>query len=484
MAEETLYFNGVNAETGAYAMAPRSLKELAALAMAPGASPSPTEARGLSDWRAMRDKGLRQGNAKDLAQAGWGVIFAQADERAEALKDALRELLDHRRAQAGKVYEHYYQEYFGEKGYRAGDSKGTFLGRFGVGPGPADPDLMPYYLLIVGDPEIIPFEFQYQLDVQYAVGRLSFDTVEEYARYAHAVVQAETAPPRSKPRRVALFGAQHPGDPATDLTANGLLAPLAKALDGGQGREVRTVLRDEATKDRLTALLSGGTETPDLLFTAGHGVVVPNGRPHQKERQGALLCQGWPGPQAWLEPLSPEHYFTADDLPAEARLDGLLTFHFACFSGGSPKFEDFSAPSVRTRVPVGPESFVARLPQRLLDAGALAVIGHIEHTWESAVEWPGAGRHIQVFQDTLERLLGGDPVGAAMECFAVRYADLATELCEELQAIWRGEPSDDARLSGLWTGSNDARNFAVLGDPAVRLAPVETGNSAISETRR
>jgi hypothetical protein len=276
---------------------------------------------------------------------------------------------------------------------------------------------------------------------------------------------------------VTLFAPQHPGDPATELTAKGLVTPLAEALGrGAPGWQIQTVLRDEATKAHLTSLL-GGADTPDLLFTAGHGVVIPNGNPRQPIHQGALLCQGWGGPQAWREPLSRDVYFAGEDLDPAARLDGSITFHFACYSGGSPAFDDFSAPSVHQQVPVAPHPFVARLPQRLLTAGALAVIAHVEHTWQSSIEWPGAGRQIQVFEETLTRLLTGSPVGSAMECFAERYAELATDLALELQAIWRGQPTDDAVLAGLWTTSNDARNFAVLGDPAVRLAAVQEPKS-------
>lgn len=441
--QETLYFNGVDGETGEY------LKEPQVLRLTP-----PVE-------RKVRDA-RTDVNLKDLKSTGWGIIFAKGDPLEPAIREAMTPLLDLRCAQSSAESTNRYKEYSGERGYIAGERKQNFLERAGLGPGPVEPDQVPYYLLIVGSPEQIPYSFQYQLDVPCAVGRIHFDTVEEYAYYAQSVVDAERKLPE-RPRKVVLFGAEH--DPLTEISVGELLKPLQKELQRRADWELETFWGQNASKARLSNLL-GGEDTPSLLFTAGHGVGFRCGIPRQRMSQGSLLCQDWPG-QGHLA--TPDHYFSAEDLSSSAQLRGLISLHFACYSAGTPVFDDFSKDGGRSQI--SPEAFVACLPKKMLShpaGGALAVVGHVDQACQSSFLWNKAGSQVHAFADCLFRLQEHFPVGAALEPLNRRYAELAADLlCTSESLEWHPELKDEVTF--LQTACRDARNYVIVGDPAVRL---------------
>ena len=532
--DEHLYFNGINAVTGDYGLSPmtgeamarliigeppadnehdlRARKkrddqspaqiarlqqeltdktaELGAAQAASVVDPTRIEAltreiRALERELARRKHmGVKEGiDPTDLAQAGWGVIFgARADP---AIREALQELLDLRAAQAGPRF----RIYEGPKGYRPGERKSKFLQRNGAAPsGPADPDVMPYYLLLVGPPEEIPFSFQYQLDVQYAVGRIAFPLPEHYAHYARNVVEAETGGlgALGRSRRVSLFGVRNLDDPATDLSARLLVEPLSEALTSGDhGWEVQTLRAEQASHQALEGLL-GGDDTPALLFTASHGAEFPQDDPRQPSHQGALMCSDWPGPKRWTDPIPERFYFAGDHIASKADVAGMMMFCFACYGAGTPQHDEFSRLESRAPRQIAPRPFVSALPMALLGRprGALAVVGHVDRAWGCSFSAGGtrAKSHTTTFQSTLLRLLGEQPVGHALDYFNARYAELSTELSEELQDEFKQH--DPHKLAALWTSNNDARGYVVLGDPAARLTFTGGATRPVTSTAR
>lgn len=399
-------------------------------------------------------------DANLLEEAGWGVIFPHDAD--PAVRQALLPLLERRKEVAGALY----REFAGVKGYRPHEDKPRFLRRHGAPTsGSVEPTRMPYYLLLVGHPEQIPFSFQAQMALQYAVGRLAFDTPDAYGRYAECVLAAERAPRRG--RRAVFFGPRHEADPATRLSADILLPGLAAAADAMKS-ESRLVRGEAATKDALRRLL-GGSETPGLLFTAGHGVMSREGGEHEVRQQGALLCQGW-SRASRAGGLAPEYVFAGDDLAADSDLTGLVAFLFACHSGGTQRVDSYYRGEFSVPRTTSARSFLAALPTHMLShpgGACLAVVAHIDRTWTHSFHDEQA--QLSTFRGALTSLLRGRPVGLAMQTFGERHGELAARISHLTEEADLGV-ENTYELAMAWIECNDARNFLVLGDPAVRLS--------------
>ncbi len=458
MSNRLLVFNGIDGETGGYHLRPRRIDEFGALVE-----------RAESDLRGTARRIIPKRDATDLASAGWGVIWG--GRVGSEVKEALKPLLDHRRSQATAERE----QRFRELEYLAEETPLDFLKRHGLGLDLVDPDKLPYYLLIVGDPTDVPFDFQFELGLQHAVGRLTLDAAADYTAYAQQVVDAEKGEAIEQPT-AAFFGVEHPGDPLTRLTVDAMVEPLEKLMaHHSSDWRVATLLRHAADKASLARWLDGDS-VPDLLFTCSHGVRFSPTNPRQPGEQGALLCADWPGVEAWGDrgAITEEYLLAAHDVPSDADLGGLIAFNFACYSSGSPRLDPYEDENPRI---VAERPFVSSLPKRLLRQGALAVIGHVDVAFTQSFYW-AENSQLGIFEATLGAIMDGKPVGLALDLFNEHFALVSAHL---LRAMSMRSPGDEIERYKLWTTYHDTRHFMMLGDPAVRLKVDPADSKAVAQ---
>lgn len=466
--DELLTLNGIDGATGQYLVPP--ISAAAAADLARGKPPDGL----LASWFKAIVSVLKRpklGLPMDVdpanpARAGWAVVLPAAAPN--ELKDAVQPLIDHRKKTVPpdrcKVLE-----------YRPGETVKKWLARHGVAPGTVDPRKVPYYVTLVGGPGDIPFDFQYLLDVEYAVGRLAFDAADQFRRYAAGVAALEAASTVKTAKEIVYWGPRHAADRSTQMSADALITPLHDGTPGDSplaamhGFRARCFKAADATKARLLESLHAAAP-PAVLFTASHGMGWPKDDPRQRPAQGALLAQDWPG----FGQVGPPHYLTAAEVEDGANVAGLVAFLFACYGAGTPAGDNFLTDRGRGPVPIASAPFVAALPQRLLshpNGPALAVVGHVERAWGYSIKPPGAGTQVGPFRDFLTRVLAGEPVGHATKSFSERYAVLSTELLGYLDVASGNDAATAKEVAACWAERNDAQNYVLLGDPAARLRP-------------
>jgi hypothetical protein len=468
--DDLVVVNGIDIETGQYAFTPCTIEDLARHLVN---HPRP-RALDHTDELFPPMFGIRFGvDPLKLEESGWGIVFHT--DAADDVRSALELLLARRRAQAG--------DRFAELDYRSGEQMRDWYDRHGISAGNVDPEIVPYYLLLVGPPDLIPFEFQYLVGIEYAVGRVTFATPDEYERYARSIVDYEESQAVPNSREIVYWGTRHPADPATQLSASQLITPLAEGIPDARGALKRPIhadvgwdsrlrLADDATRAALLDVMNA-PKAPAMLFTASHGMAVDSGDPRQKADQGALLCQDWSG----FGDTRPEHFLTAADIGDDANVNGLIAFTFACFGAGTPDADQFlkDLSDAGVAPPMAPSPFVAALPQRLLghpNGGALAVIGHVDRAWGCSIKTPRVSEaQIGTFRNTIGNVLTGTPVGHAVSgAFGARFAVLSTALASATSpSAAGGGRLSDRDLVLHWLERNDAQNYVVIGDPAARV---------------
>jgi hypothetical protein len=157
-------------------------------------------------------------------------------------------------------------------------------------------------------------------------------------------------------------------------------------------------------------------------------------------------------------------------------VNGVVAFLFACFGAGTPDVDqflmDFSRASAAPALASAP--FMAALPKRLLthpNGSALAVIGHIDRAWGCSIraaKIPDA--QIGSFRNSIGYILSGRRLGCVMSAqFSARFAALSAALASATSPTApSGMRLSDRELVMQWLERNDAQNYVLLGDPAVR----------------
>jgi hypothetical protein len=412
----------------------------------------------------------------DVTAAGWAAVLPT--QMPDSVRRAISRLAGHRRAHTGIPADRCLI-----LDYRPGQSLAEWLHGLGAHLADVEPTRLPYYVTLVGGPEVISFEFQTLLDINYAVGRIAFDQPEQYWRYVEGLIAYETAGALANGRDVVYWGSRNRADRATELSADCLIRPLFEGVAAAGNQPAMPAIAEqrrfrscclvglEATRANLLASLHPAEpcRRPAFLFTASHGLEWPNGHERQVAEQGALLSQDWPGVGS---PPLPEHFVRAADIGDGARVHGLVAFLFACHGAGTPAYDHFIGHSGKGPVPIAERPFVAALPQRLLshpNGPAIAIFGHVERAWGYSIRPQGLGPRLRPFRNLLSRVLKGEPVGHATKDLSDRFTAASAQLSLILDASYSGARPPASEVASLWVECNDARNYVLLGDPVARI---------------
>ncbi|WP_327000316.1 hypothetical protein OHA72_34970 [Dactylosporangium sp. NBC_01737] len=400
---------------------------------------------------------------------GWGVVLpwtgdSAADQaRLVDAPAAIRRLAEARAGRDGPVVLRYQAgDGLGllRRVYRNGDVQDIAItgGRTGTGPGQR-----PAYLLMVGSPEVLPWDLQCRLNLSAAVGRLCLPE-PALERYVDALLD-DWAGSAAQPGNPVLWATDY--DDITDLMRVAVAEQMADRFskDPQTSGGLRHLSGAAATLGNLSGALAAAT--PSVVITTSHGRTGPLGDPATMARDLGLLVD------AEQEILDPAGLLQA------WQPDGAIWYAHACCSAGSDATTRYtglvSATSKVAQVldaVAGLGARIAPLPTALLSAQrpARAFIGHVEPTFNWTLERPETQQIISAA--VIRALWTGffqrrpEPVGLA---FRQQFRHAAELFGEAQQTNRNSRPKSPERqwASIALLTAYDRQSTVILGDPTV-----------------
>lgn len=339
----------------------------------------------------------------------------------------------------------------------------------GTEPGIGE-DRIPAYLLIVGPPTSIPWEFQYTLNLSRCVGRL--DLPEDGLKNYVNALKTDWADAKCRRDQPVVWATDLGGTDITNLMRLAIADPLAHAL--GDDPEVKatgrvTYLKQAAaTWDGLIGALN--CRCPALVVTTSHGQTAPLGHPAEMARDLGIPVD------AGGQTLPPE------ELARKWAPDGAIWYAHACCSAGSDATNHYKGLFVAgtdndrlLQELADLKGLVSPLPARLLghEKPLRAFIGHVHPTTDWVIRQPETRQAISgaIVKSIYENLYDEKPMPVSM-ALGPCYAQIGAwydELQAALDNVDRGIPL--ASLVGLRAKfcAFDRRSMVILGDPTACL---------------
>lgn len=406
-------------------------------------------------------------------QVGWGLLLSEdpdvpASDKARALDapEPIRRLLDSR--PGSPVFR--YSDAIWARGslaryYEDGTSQeiGLTDGVRGTGRG-----ALPFYLLMVGAPTVIPWEVQYRLNLPCCVGRLDLPE-PDLANYVDHLLRGWQDSSASAQRPV-VWSTDHGARDITHLMRIAIADPVLGCLRGDDqiGNRARGLGPGDATSEQLIASLA--EQNPALVVTTSHGMTGPLDDPAEMEKNLGLLVD------------STHTMLDTGALLSEWAPDGTIWYAHACCSAGADsrtRYEGLVREGsavdqvLKGVAAAGPR--VSPLPTRLLSAAkpARAFIGHVEPTFNWTLQRPETR---QITTESITNALYNrmyrkdpEPVGLAFRSFYNTVGQLLASWEMSMRRVGDGDfdarqPAMRSRLTAL-----DRQSLVLLGDPTVAL---------------